>query len=91
MMAAIQYLLPEQLDLLSLHYNIYTGIDRIGPRAEIWLHPAIGCLFFLLNLYFAHRFLKKGDAFMNRLVIGFNTGILSVLAIATFTIVTLNR
>ncbi|HLC99785.1 MAG TPA: hypothetical protein VJC11_02365 [Patescibacteria group bacterium] len=91
MAVLIDRFLPEELDLVSLHYNIYTGIDRIGPRAEMWLHPALACLFFLMNLFFAQRYLKKGDVFMNRLVLGFNTGILAALTLATYTIISINR
>src|SRR3990167_8483638 len=37
-LGAIELLLPKDLDFISLHYNIYTGIDRAGLRSEMRLY-----------------------------------------------------
>lgn len=36
-------------DLVTLHYNIYFGIDWLGPWYQIFLLPSLGLAFFLIN------------------------------------------
>ena len=36
-----------------LHYNIYFGIDLLGPSLNLFFIPVIGLLVFLINLIFS--------------------------------------
>ena len=36
-------------DSTVLHYNVNFGIDLIGSRAEIFINPLLGLIFFLLD------------------------------------------
>jgi len=35
--------------LIPLHYNIYFGIDLLGPWYQFFLLPSLGLLFFIVN------------------------------------------
>ncbi|TAN58193.1 hypothetical protein EPN15_01735 [Patescibacteria group bacterium] len=90
-LGAIEFLLPKDLDFISLHYNIYTGIDRAGLRSEMLYYVLAALIFFAINAFFSARFFKKGDIFISRLVAGFNAGIMTLFAFAIFYIIFLNR
>lgn len=90
-LGAIEFLLPKDLDFISLHYNIYTGIDRAGQRSEMRFYVLAALIFFAINTFFSARFFKKGDLFTGRLVAGFNAGTLSLFVLAIFYIIYLNR
>src|SRR3972149_12084815 len=76
-LGAIEILLPKDLDFISLHYNIYTGIDRAGLRSEMLYYVLAALVFFAINTFFSARFFKKGDIFISRLVACFNAGIMT--------------
>ncbi len=46
-------------DLITLHYNIYFGIDLLGPWYQIFLLPALGSLFLVLNVFLTAIVYKK--------------------------------
>lgn len=91
MAVGIRFFLPGAADLISLHYNIYAGIDRVGAHRDIWVYFFAGFLFFIINEFLSIRFLVKKDRFIGRLVSGFNVGILTLLSLALFFIIFLNR
>ena len=37
---------------MPLHYNIYFGIDLLGPWYQIFLLPILGLIFLLINFLF---------------------------------------
>ena len=37
---------------LSLHYNVYFGVDYIGPWYHIFMLPVIGLVLFIINFIF---------------------------------------
>lgn len=41
--------LASETPFIVLHYNIYLGVDRLGPISHIFFLPALGFLFLLLN------------------------------------------
>ncbi|MDP1709965.1 MAG: hypothetical protein Q8L21_03695 [Candidatus Komeilibacteria bacterium] len=41
------YLSP---DFIPLHYTVYFGFDRFGPRSDIFLFPTLGTVILGLNL-----------------------------------------
>jgi len=43
------YNLPEEQSFISLHYNIYLGIDLFGHWQNIFYLPGIGLLIFIIN------------------------------------------
>lgn len=88
---AIQFLLPKGLDFISLHYNIYTGIDRAGQRSEMFYYVLAALIFFAINTFLSARFFKKGDTFTGRLIAGFNASILALFVLAVFYIISLNK
>ena len=90
-LGAIELLLPKDLDFISLHYNIYTGIDRAGLRSEMRIYVLAALIFFAINAFFSARFFKKGDLFIGRLVACFNASILVLFVLAIFYIIFLNR
>lgn len=42
--------LASETPFIALHYNIYLGVDRLGPISHIFFLPALGLLFLLVNL-----------------------------------------
>lgn len=42
--------LSKEQSFIPLHYNIYFGVDRFGPWYAIFVIPAIGLLFLVINL-----------------------------------------
>ena len=54
-------LIPNLGDVsyIPLHYNIYYGIDRFGPWYYIFILPALGFLFLLINIIFESIFVKR--------------------------------
>ncbi len=42
--------LREARPFIPLHYNIYFGVDRLGPWFQIFFIPGLACLLFILNL-----------------------------------------
>lgn len=42
--------LASETPFIALHYNIYLGVDRLGPISHIFFLPALGLLFLFVNL-----------------------------------------
>ncbi|NIP32637.1 hypothetical protein GWN91_02975 [Candidatus Saccharibacteria bacterium] len=63
-----------QADFLSLHYNIYFGIDLIGSWYKIFTVPIVGLIFLIINiclivvLYQREKFLSYFLAASNFLI-----------------------
>lgn len=51
--------LAENQPFLPLHYNIYFGVDRFGNWYQVFFLPALGLLFFLINIFFQTHFYKR--------------------------------
>jgi hypothetical protein len=47
------------IDYLSLHYNIYFGVDLIGSWKRVFVFPAAGLIFLVLNAFIAAGLYKK--------------------------------
>ncbi|MBU2575549.1 hypothetical protein KKF64_00420 [Patescibacteria group bacterium] len=37
-------------DFVPLHYTIYFGLDRFGPKFDLFLFPTLGTVILILNL-----------------------------------------
>ena len=48
-----------QVEPIYLHYNIYFGIDLIGPWYKIYLIPLSGLIFLIINLIISLLIYKK--------------------------------
>ncbi len=51
--------LSNATPFIPLHYNVYFGVDRFGPWYEIFALPALGLLFFLLNVALQMHFFRS--------------------------------
>lgn len=66
--------IANEADFLSLHYNIYFGIDLIGNWYRIFIVPSVGLIFFIINmalivlLYKREKFLSYFLAASNALI-----------------------
>lgn len=54
-------------DFVPLHYTIYFGLDRFGPKYDLFLFPSFGTVILVLNIFisrivFADNRLWKGIA-----------------------------
>ena len=47
------------MHILSLHYNIYFGIDLIGAWYQIFIFPGLGLAFLLINAVIIYLFYQK--------------------------------
>ena len=81
--------LANELDFLSLHYNIYFGIDLIGNWYRIFYIPAAGLLFLIINIVLIF-FLYKKERFLSYFVAACSTLISLGLAVALLLITLLN-
>ncbi len=59
--------MPIQVEPIVLRYNIYVGINLIGPWYAAYYFPAVGLLIFLINFIFG-RLLYKKDYLLPRLL-----------------------
>lgn len=44
---------------IILHYNVYFGVDLIGDWRQTYLLPAMGLVFWAVNLFLSYRFYNK--------------------------------
>jgi len=51
--------ISRDLEFLSLHYNIYFGVDLVGPWYDVFIIPVLGLVFMLLNIFLIFFFYKK--------------------------------
>lgn len=55
--AALGLMLRTPLDLMvTLHYNVYFGVDIIGYGRQAYLVPGVATIFLLINLLLAYFF-----------------------------------
>lgn len=81
--------LANQLDFLSLHYNIYFGIDLIGSWYRIFYIPVAGLIFLIINFILIVLLYKK-ERFLSYFVAACSTLISLGLAVALLLITLLN-
>lgn len=51
--------LAKSSPYIPLHYNVYFGVDRFGSWYNIFVLPALGLLFFLLNTMLQMHFFRS--------------------------------
>ncbi|MDD5039803.1 MAG: hypothetical protein PHY34_01505 [Patescibacteria group bacterium] len=87
--AYIFFSLGSHSDILYLHYNIYYGVDLIGPWARIYILPAAGLSLVIINFLLA-LFTHKRSANL-AMMIGYCTILQQIiLLVASYLIIELN-
>ena len=76
--------------LIPLHYNIYFGIDLLGPWYQIFLLPILGLAIFLFNLFLGIIFFKPERRLISYFLVGAATLVQLIILLAGLVIAILN-
>lgn len=76
-------------DFIPLHYNIYFGFDRFGPRGDIFLFPSLATVVLLVNLLIVGRVFGR-DNFWTLVFLGL-TLFLQAVFLGSLLLVTLKN
>lgn len=66
--AYFAWLVKPQDGLLFVHYNIYFGVDLVGPWYRLYTIPAAGLVVLLVNFFLA-RTLHRKSPILSRLLL----------------------
>ncbi|OGY83771.1 MAG: hypothetical protein A3F54_05325 [Candidatus Kerfeldbacteria bacterium RIFCSPHIGHO2_12_FULL_48_17] len=83
------YKFPPQEEPLVLHYNIYFGIDLIGPWWQIFFLPATGAVIWLVNILLAAFFYSR-DRFLAAILVSTSLLIQIILTVSAVFITLIN-
>ena len=75
--------------LISLHYNIYFGIDLLGHWYQIFLLPALGLFFLMINFLLGLVVYRK-EKILSYFLAGASSLIQVIFILATIFIVLIN-
>ncbi len=78
-----------QYGQISLHYNVYFGIDKIGSWSQIFLIPLLGIFIILFNNIIAYIFYLQ-DKLISYLILISQTILQLILLIAAIFVILLN-
>ncbi len=70
---------------IFLHYNIYFGVDLIGPWYHIFIMPAVSSLVYLLNILFSY-ILYVRNRWFSYTILGITVLIQGIIWFASFLI-----
>ncbi|HBI17421.1 MAG: hypothetical protein UR60_C0016G0013 [Candidatus Moranbacteria bacterium GW2011_GWF2_34_56] len=62
------YFIEKLNNLIILHYNVYLGVDLMGESNQVFLIPAIGLFFALINLCLAIYFFSKKERMLSHIL-----------------------
>lgn len=62
------YFIRKLNTLVILHYNVYLGVDATGNSNQIFLIPAVGFFFALVNLFLAFYFFYKKERMLSHIL-----------------------
>ncbi|MFZ2153850.1 MAG: hypothetical protein WAV16_01350 [Candidatus Moraniibacteriota bacterium] len=62
------YFVRELNNLIILHYNVYLGVDLMGKSTQLFLVPAIGAFFAVINLILAIYFFSKKERMLSHIL-----------------------
>lgn len=79
---------PERL--LPLHYNIYFGVDFIGEWHKIFIIPALGFFFTIINFILADIIYVR-DKVIGYFLAGESVFVQIILFLASYAIVSINQ
>lgn len=74
-------------DFVSLHYTVYFGLDRFGPKHDLFLFPALGTVLLLLNAAVIRYVLEESKLWQG-IVMGL-TVLMEIALLASFILTTL--
>ncbi|EKD32804.1 MAG: hypothetical protein ACD_76C00144G0006 [uncultured bacterium] len=74
---------------IPLHYNIYLGIDKIGPWQKVFVIPGMALVLYLVNIIFEAIFLKREHVLSYFFAVG-TVAAEIVFFIATILVIKLN-
>ncbi|MBI4122454.1 MAG: hypothetical protein HY462_00485 [Parcubacteria group bacterium] len=74
-------------DFIPLHYTIYFGLDRFGPKSDLALFPALGSVIFGVNAVLAEKLFAKNQ--FGRLALLALTLLLVAVLLASFVLIIL--
>ena len=62
------YFVKKLNNLIILHYNVYLGVDLMGESIQVFLIPAIGAFFVIVNLALAIYFFAKKERMLSHIL-----------------------
>jgi len=65
---ALFYFIKKLNNLIILHYNVYLGVDLMGDSGQVFLIPAVGAFFALVNLCLAIYFFSKKERMLSHIL-----------------------
>lgn len=77
-------------DTISLHYNIYFGIDLLGSRYKVFLLPALGLVFLAINSLVGLLVYKR-EKILSYFLFGTSSFVQVIFIIASIFIILINQ
>lgn len=74
-------------DFVPLHYTIYFGLDRFGPKSDLALFPTLGSVVVGVNLALSAKLFSENR--FGRLVFLVATALLAATLLASFVLIIL--
>lgn len=87
--ALIYWRIRPSAEPIPLHYNIYFGLDLIGPWQQAFIIPAVGLAIFLLNFVLAW-WLHQHEKALGHLLMGMTSVLQIFLLIGGVMLVLIN-
>jgi hypothetical protein len=53
---------------IILHYNVYLGVDSVGDGNQVFLMPAVGFSFAIVNLFLAYYFFSQKERMVSHVL-----------------------
>ena len=83
----IALFLQPKLDPIPIHYNIYFGIDLVGPWWYFFFYPAVGTAVIFCNVILS-MILSKRESFAGHILVFTNLAVQIMLLLAGYLAVT---
>lgn len=62
------YFIRELNNFVILHYNVYLGVDLMGESNQVFLVPAVGLFFIIINLILAIYFFSRKERMLSHIL-----------------------
>lgn len=85
----IIFIHPVDLPIV-LHYNVFFGVDLIGDWRQVFLLPAMGDIFFIINFVLAYIFYDRKERIASYLFLLASLFVQFGVAIAATSIILMN-
>ena len=73
-------------DFIPLHYTIYFGLDRFGPKSDLALFPVLGSVVFGVNAFLTWRLFPENQ-FARTVLLSFSALLLGALLVSFILII----